>query len=144
MGAFDDAIREHLELRRKQGVSEEDLKRQEEEALGRGGPRAAWQTEEPSSDGESHAADEPAQTPEGVRAAIAEPDESELEPDIEAAPIADLDEEPEPDEVLPVEALESSLEEDVLEETPDFLEESPEQDRLWFEQRSPKDFDFGD
>ena len=32
--------------------------------------------------------------------------------------------------------------EDVLEETPEFLEETPEQDRLWFEQRPPKDFDF--
>jgi hypothetical protein len=32
--------------------------------------------------------------------------------------------------------------EDVLEETPDFLEETPEHDRLWFEQRPPRDFDF--
>jgi hypothetical protein len=32
--------------------------------------------------------------------------------------------------------------EDVLEETPDFLRETPEQDRLWFEQRPPRDFDF--
>jgi len=30
---------------------------------------------------------------------------------------------------------------DPLEETPEFLEES-EEDRLWFEQRPPKDFDF--
>ena len=35
-------------------------------------------------------------------------------------------------------------EEDVLEETPDFLEESPEDDELWFEQKPPKDFDFDD
>lgn len=34
--------------------------------------------------------------------------------------------------------------EDVLEATPDFLEETPEHDQLWFEQREPKDFDFGD
>lgn len=33
---------------------------------------------------------------------------------------------------------------DVLEETPDFLEEAPEHDRLWFEQKPPKDFDFND
>ena len=32
--------------------------------------------------------------------------------------------------------------EDVLEETPEFLEETPEGDRLWFDQRPPKDFDF--
>lgn len=31
--------------------------------------------------------------------------------------------------------------EDVLEDTPDFLEDAPEDDELWFEQRPPKDFD---
>jgi hypothetical protein len=34
--------------------------------------------------------------------------------------------------------------EDVLEDTPEFLEESPEDDDLWFEQKPPKDIDFGD
>lgn len=34
--------------------------------------------------------------------------------------------------------------EDVLDETPDFLEEAPEDDQLWFEQKPPKDFDFDD
>jgi hypothetical protein len=43
---------------------------------------------------------------------------------------------------LPEDAEDQS--EDVLEETPEFLEEMPEQDRLWFEQRPPKDFDFDD
>lgn len=38
----------------------------------------------------------------------------------------------------------SHAEEDVLEETPDFLEETPEDDQLWFEQKPPKDFDFDD
>jgi len=33
---------------------------------------------------------------------------------------------------------------DVLDETPDFLEEAPEDDQLWFEQKPPKDFDFDD
>jgi hypothetical protein len=33
-------------------------------------------------------------------------------------------------------------EEDVLEETPEFLQDTPDHDRLWFEQRPPKDFDF--
>ena len=30
--------------------------------------------------------------------------------------------------------------EDVLEETPEFLRDAPESDRLWFEQGKPKDF----
>ena len=35
--------------------------------------------------------------------------------------------------------------EDVLEEKPDFLEETPEgEDDLWFEKKPPKDFDFED
>lgn len=34
--------------------------------------------------------------------------------------------------------------EDVLEDTPDFLEDAPEDDNLWFEQKPPKDFDFDD
>lgn len=34
--------------------------------------------------------------------------------------------------------------EDVLEDTPEFLEKSPEDDELWFEQKPPKDFDFDD
>jgi hypothetical protein len=33
---------------------------------------------------------------------------------------------------------------DALEETPDFLEDAPEDDDLWFEQKPPKDFDFDD
>jgi len=38
----------------------------------------------------------------------------------------------------------SAGDEDVLEETPEFLEQSPEDDELWFEQKPPKDFDFDD
>src|SRR3954454_4223822 len=34
MGVLDDAIKEHLELKRKHGAAEEELQRQEEEALG--------------------------------------------------------------------------------------------------------------
>lgn len=31
---------------------------------------------------------------------------------------------------------------DMLEETPEFFQDAPDHDRLWFEQRPPKDFDF--
>jgi hypothetical protein len=33
-------------------------------------------------------------------------------------------------------------EDDLLEETPEFLQDTPEHDRLWFEQHPPRDFDF--
>jgi hypothetical protein len=57
-------------------------------------------------------------------------EEDELEED-------ELAEEPPP-------AASSPHHEDVLEDTPEFLEESPEDDELWFEQKPPKDFDFDD
>jgi hypothetical protein len=33
--------------------------------------------------------------------------------------------------------------EELLEGTPDFLQDTPDHDRLWFEQKPPRDFDFG-
>jgi hypothetical protein len=69
--------------------------------------------------------------------------EDEEEPEL-------TDEEPAGQELLAGEEEEEEAapsadhEEDVLEDTPDFLEESPEDDELWFEQKPPKDFDFDD
>lgn len=39
---------------------------------------------------------------------------------------------------------ETGSHDDVLEDTPEFLEDAPEADDAWFEQRPPKDFDFDD
>jgi hypothetical protein len=65
-------------------------------------------------------------------------DEVELDEEIEV----EADEEPELAD--DPEAAAPRRDEDVLEETPDFLEETPEDDQLWFEQKPPKDFDFDD
>jgi hypothetical protein len=46
MGILDDAIKEHLELKRKHGVPEDELQRQEEEALGPARRDVAQQHEE--------------------------------------------------------------------------------------------------
>lgn len=43
----------------------------------------------------------------------------------------------------PAPAPEPEVEHDVLDDTPDFLEETPDHDRMWFEQKPPRDFDFG-
>ena len=160
MGSLDDAIREHLELKRRLGASDDELKEKEAEAFGKGNrpappePEAAQPPEpapaaEPFVDDELAAA-EPA--PNG------QPSTEEWDP----ADFADstqrargADEIFEPDEVPADESLtvrdarpvhddvaDGPPAEDVLEETPEFLEETPEQDRLWFEQRQPKDFDF--
>ena len=92
MGLLDDAIREHLELKRRRGADAEEVTRQEQEALG---------------------APQRAEFAGAAPAAAAEPGSN-----------GDGDGD------------------DVLEETPDFLQETPEHDRLWFEQKPPRDFDF--
>jgi len=74
-----------------------------------------------------------------------EDDELEEEPAAEhelATPEAPP--EPEEDTPPPAAAAPGSAHEDVLEDTPEFLEDAPEDDNLWFEQKPPKDFDFDD
>ncbi len=71
-------------------------------------------------------------------------DEAEIEP---ASPRPVEPVTGEEDEYDADDAEEDELEdedEDLLEETPDFLQDTPEGERLWFEQGSPKDFDFDD
>jgi hypothetical protein len=164
MGLLDDAIREHLELKRRRGADLDEIARQEDEALG--DPRSgefAQPGAEPQAEAEIPAGEElPAEPPAPAPAAVvfdAEP-EPEPEPEPDAAP------EPEPvpaeqpwlddDRIDPVDAPPAAEqappaaepaprgegEEDVLEETPDFLQETPEHERLWFEQKPPRDFDF--
>jgi hypothetical protein len=91
--------------------------------------------------------------------------EEELEPAEEPLEEPGAEEEPEPEEdpepeeprleeseseepgeaaVEEEQSQPAGRDEDVLEETPDFLEETPEDDELWFEQKPPKDFDFDD
>jgi hypothetical protein len=50
----------------------------------------------------------------------------------------------EPEEGTGAGRASSGEDDDVLEETPEFLQDAPEHDRLWFEQRPPRDFDFDD
>ena len=171
MGLLDDAIREHLELKRKHGADPEDVARQEREALGPGQRNEFAQPDAAPAD-VAAPAEEPATTvmqPEPETETEPEPEPEAAPPPVEDALPADepgiaeeptaeqpaaapgYDEEPwlddEPDEVPADESLESRSarptgEEDVLEETPEFLQETPEHDRLWFEQKPPRDFDW--
>jgi hypothetical protein len=156
MGSLDDAIREHLELKRQRGATDDEVKRQEEEAFGRGRRPAP----EPASVDDPVAPDD-ALAPDELEAA--EP-QSNGQPGEQQEPSPAFEPEPfEPDEVPAEESLQpemtvrdardetedsdeagenkSPASADPLEETPEFLEGSPEEDRLWFEQRPPKDFD---
>jgi hypothetical protein len=69
-------------------------------------------------------------------------EKGEVEVDEELDAETDLVEEDEP--IGEPEAPTTRHDEDVLDETPDFLEEAPEDDQLWFEQKPPKDFDLDD
>jgi hypothetical protein len=162
MGLLDDAIREHLELKRARGADPSEVERQEREALGSSPqaefahpPGAAAPEDETGAPEELGADDE-------LLAEAVEPVDAgeEREPfDVEAldpvAPPPEPAAEPDPwldderDEVPAEESLahpredgEEEPSEDVLQDTPDFLQETPEHDRLWFEQKPPKDFDW--
>jgi len=158
MGLLDDAIREHLELKRRRGADPDEVARQEDEALG--DPRSG-EFVQPAEAGEPEPLDEePAAAPpeEDLPAEPPEPAVYEPEPEPEPAepPVAPWLEDDEPPagqptaEFAPPEAEpevvrpddEPGADEDVLEETPEFLQETPEHDRLWFEQKPPRDFDF--
>jgi hypothetical protein len=159
MGLLDDAIREHLELKRKHGADPEDVARQEREALG---PGQRNEFAQPAGEPELEPAAAEAADPVLAEEEGAPPAEDALpegEPGIPEEPTAEhpaaapgYDEDPwleeEADEVPAEDALEQrpppppSGEEDVLEETPEFLQETPEHDRLWFEQKPPRDFDW--
>jgi hypothetical protein len=204
MGLLDDAIKEHLELKRRHGADPGEVARLENEALGpaRRDPAPAA-VEEPDVDEPVAAEAEPELAPppapgpydddaadevtseERLEAPIhhieREPEppaaEAEPEPEPERAPPpppeptaeveqptrqfsldevedatarpeapAEPEAEPEPERAPHAEDVVPADDEpegdDVLEETPEFLQETPEHDRLWFEQKPPRDFDF--
>jgi hypothetical protein len=205
MGLLDDAIREHLDLKRRRGADPSEVARLEQEALGpvRREPAAA----EPASvaDGQPPPAQEPlpaepepAPAPAEPHAAASQPLDEGLPPD-EATHVLTPEERHDPPHGDPLvehehpepigeaavpsgadpehatqrppaedprdsdivhqpttefrvedhhhdddgeDAAQPQHQDDVLEETPEFLQETPEHDRLWFEQRPPRDFDF--
>lgn len=152
MGLLDDAIREHLELKRLRGADASDVARLEREALGpaRRGTAGA--------DDAAHAETLPPPSPQPFDAEHAGSaplvDEAPaLIPGAEASKIGQDTAEIDMQSVIGHEPVsherehenppeEDDAEEDVLEETPSFLQQTPEHDRLWFEQQPPRDFDF--
>src|SRR5215212_325726 len=133
MGILDDAIREHLELKRRHGVTEDELQRQEEEALGPARRDVAQQHEEAEPvaagqdtaffDGEEPAAasEEPAGDPV-VAADELDSRHDEPEPEDQPEPEPQREDEPEPE--LEEELEDEDSDNDVLDDTPDFLQET--------------------
>jgi hypothetical protein len=225
MGILDDAIKEHLDLKRRHGADDSEVKRLEDEAFGPatrpGEPDFPESEEQPvlaadvlsgesPADGEASGAETgaedattvldsdeaPVESPpeeaadtgafydqsvgEEEPAGHEEPpaeelsaeehpiagleteehpveeesaDETAVEPPAEPEPPAtdeeSLPEEGEPEPPVtdeePAEGASPATDpedEDVLEGTPEFLRDQPEDEELWFEQGEPKDFDF--
>jgi len=154
MGVLDDAIREHLELKRRHGASDEEIQKEEAEALGparRDFPAApAEPAEEVAEAGEVQSGEpegaEP--LPEPPVESVAEPEPVAEEPTVVEEPQPVEEPDPTPDTRHPAPDTQDpapdppSSDDDVLEETPEFLQDAPEHDRLWFEQKPPRDFDF--
>jgi hypothetical protein len=165
MGVLDEAIREHLELKRRHGADPGEVARLEHEALGPARREAV-----PVAPGEDAVDDEHElvedEAPGDPDAYVPTDEDEHVEALVEdEEPVYDedlLDEEDEPPppvtetdqptvafDVTQPEGTEGAGnaedpegEHDELEETPEFLQETPEHDRLWFEQKPPKDFDF--
>lgn len=162
MGLLDEAIKEHLDLKRRRGADPAEVDRAEREALG-----PVRRQPEPEADHQPDAVED--MNGGGSEEAPAPMALEPAAPDVDQIPVPaidpDLGEEPF-ESPLPVggmtapsenvgpetveydveqehaESAESAPGEDVLEETPEFLQDTPDHDRLWFEQRPPKDFDF--
>lgn len=201
MGILDDAIREHLELKRSHGATDDEIRRKEAEAFGAAraeapapaAPEPETHPDEleplepaPEDPYEVHPGDDLVPDPEqphvaeheapaGAEAGAGMLEPREVQPGPPQGPprhhhhdeqhpaLIDHDhiggEEHPPEPVFghaaetpaappveepPVEESPVGDDEDVLEETPEFLQDAPEHDRLWFEQRPPRDFDFGE
>jgi hypothetical protein len=187
MGILDDAIREHLDLKRRRGADPLEVERDEREALGpvRRAPEAPPSDDTADDDPASPFAydqesdedswsDDPrddGSADTGSKSGEIEPGEEESDDPRFDADIPDFEPEPPPttadrepdarqadhlrsgDETIEYDVEDalgserhdpapSGSDEDVLEETPEFLQDTPDHDRLWFEQRPPKDFDF--
>jgi hypothetical protein len=218
MGLLDDAIRDHLDLKRRRGADPAEVERAEREALGpvrrkgdvatadypddvgeafdaeaddapAGSSLAAYDQAEHNDwdyrDDELavHEAEPEPEPPRRSRRSVADDDADQDQPRGLAARFGLRGRRSEDDEHAEVESDEPPLaedeatrvhrsrdaradrpppaiddetaehdvaaahdadgdDEDVLEETPEFLQDTPEHDRLWFEQRPPRDFDF--
>jgi len=168
MGLFDDAIREHLDLRRRHGADPKEVEQLEREVLG---PvrRGAEETDplESGADFHPYHKGEP-QGFSGHQSETLWDDEYEgsdgLAPEYEdelpehesalrshralGAPNAHSSRKRSGEEIsefdvgLGLRGEPEDKKDDVLEETPEFLQDAPDHDRLWFEQRPPRDFDF--
>lgn len=140
MGVLEDAIREHLDLKRKHGASEEEVERNELEALGPARREFEAPAEETAEDAD-HPSEPGVDEPE-----LAEPEpelEPEPEPEPDPEPLAhESPPEPPPDPEAATRIHESPIPDPALTDPrgPDFVEE--EESEQASEPKPRRDFDF--
>jgi hypothetical protein len=162
MGILEEAIREHLDLKRSRGADAQEVAQQEREALSPAvrepeTPVAVAAEPEPEPEVPPPAAEPPPEIDDATRVIpSSSPEPATPRHDDHGQPTQAIDTEklferadapPPPDDPADdifADPKPPEPEPDPLEETPDFLQETPEHDRLWFEQKPPKDFDFDD
>jgi hypothetical protein len=148
MGLLDEAIREHLELKRRAGADATEVARQEREALGpvvRGDPLTAdLPPSEPTYQAPPPAQYEPEFYDEDdeYEDEYDEPGDPQTSEHPVAPPVAGPPVHYPPAQHVVEDRQPDPPDDDVLEQTPEFLQETPEHDRLWFEQAPPQEFDF--
>lgn len=141
-GSLADAIAAHLELKREHGADPDAVDHELEDALS----PARRDEPEPAPAAQAPSEPEPAPAPPEPEAPVLAPPEAEAPKpgeitgtiEFEFGEGEDLDEEP----LGPGDPAEPIPEHDLLEETPDFFEETPEHDKLWFDEAPPRKFDF--
>jgi hypothetical protein len=142
MGVLEDAIREHLELKRRHGASEEEVERNELEALGPA--RREF---------EGAAEEAPADEVAVAEAAEPEPEEHEPAAEHEAEPLPETEPLPEPEpKAAEQPPLEPPPEPGIAEPATTRLYESPpaeadfaageDEEEEEADERSPRDWDF--
>ncbi len=163
MGLLDDAIREHMELKRLRGADPSEVARQEQDALG---PVLLEDAEsqvpqDGIAEAEEIAPDAEIAAEDAVRA---EDDSSTSSQPAHQQDFANVGQEtaeldmrtvleeehdagspeshPSPAPIAGEAGDAGAPIKDVLEETPESLHDTPEQEHLWLEQQSPRDFDF--
>lgn len=139
-GSLADAIAAHMALKKDRGADPDEIEHELEDALS-----PPLREEEPVATA-PEPEPEPEPQPEPALAAEPEP-EAEPEPPVVEQPkpgeiTGTIEFEFGDDETPSEPAPESVSEHDLLEDTPDFFEETPEHDKLWFDEKSPRKFDF--
>jgi hypothetical protein len=162
-GSLADAIAAHIALKKEHGADATELEAELEDAMApptrEPGPAPNEQPPEAETppievppDTEPLEPEEPIEPPSAPEPPAPDPEpvaaepepESESEPQTETTGTIEFEwDKPDSEPDSPTESvLPEEQQHDLLEDTPDFFEETPEHDKLWFDEAPPRKFEF--